>query len=844
MKCSNCGTELEEGVFFCRECGHKVASPKRFCRECGTPLASGAKFCESCGAKVDHAGGDYAHSVLIVHDSDDLTESDIPHDEGEEHTEQNSDEGQGLQSGSVVSETSADDADGEAEEKPLEYNYGKKDPSLLPKKATEKKPTKAKTKVADRKKTESAKPGKRESSTNVTAMIGKVKTKAQDKWGTFDLFCKIAVVTTAVATLLLLIALFSGRILPLIISILQIGGIVVAFLLYKGIIKVNKDWIKFAVLAAVIVLALFNLASYSWHLPHKTPNATPAQSAKTKSITPYNAADCIGKDRSVVRDNFVVAGFENVTEEEIADLDISQTGDVDRVVSVTINGVSDFSGNQEFAATSNVIITYHSFKKIHAPISSEEARTTNTDTLLELFKNAGFTNINVSEEYDLDPDMMETEQEISVSINGTDAFDKVSEFPVNSKVDIVVHFGYTKHTLNVIIDFTKNLFFSTYNVTLKVDGQTHTMTHGTDSEFEFALKEGTHTITFINANDSSIKQSETIELTDDMEVSYKISCHSERIDVEQLYLKTIKPDRNGFNEATNQTYTFLDCVFSIPDYYLEEPAEQEAAGSYFYAYENDDLAAMMYITGDTDVSISSEELDVFLTSVVTGMGEVNPTILDKKRITFLGMQSIEANMSATISERDCVVRVLLTDSSVSGGWFGIVLIQTDNAPYDYFGDYEKILETAKWVNGTPPTNPETEQTLETTPIEPAPVYYSTNDLQTAKKGNSGVFAYKKSGVYDIYQIIDFDEGYVYYFTDGNGNEICDKVKIVSGDLNNVVIITYHDGGTSWSEGLHFKWVNQPDHLVVEDSNHFEWDYYATNLNSALSIRNTKTIRNY
>ena len=128
---------------------------------------------------------------------------------------------------------------------------------------------------------------------------------------------------------------------------------------------------------------------------------------------------------------------------------------------------------------------------------------------------------------------------------------------------------------------------------------------------------------------------------------------------------------------------------------------------------------------------------------------------------------------------------------------------------------------------------------------PSPVSYSTNDLETAKKGNSGVFSYKsRGGSYDIYWIIDFDEGYVYWFTDGNGDSTCDRVAIVSGTLNDAVTITYHDGDSTWSNRLFFKWQNQPDHLVMQDHNGFTYDYYSTNLSSALSLRNARTIYDY
>lgn len=129
------------------------------------------------------------------------------------------------------------------------------------------------------------------------------------------------------------------------------------------------------------------------------------------------------------------------------------------------------------------------------------------------------------------------------------------------------------------------------------------------------------------------------------------------------------------------------------------------------------------------------------------------------------------------------------------------------------------------------------------PEKPSPVFYSTNDYEMAKRGNTGVFSYKsKSGSYDVYWIIDFDAGYVYFFTDGNGENFCDKVKIVSGHLNDKVTITWTDGGDEATWYLHFKYVNSPVTLVVNDHLGITTEFKTTDLGDALSIRNTKTIK--
>lgn len=85
---------------------------------------------------------------------------------------------------------------------------------------------------------------------------------------------------------------------------------------------------------------------------------------------------------------------------------------------------------------------------------------------------------------------------------------------------------------------------------------------------------------------------------------------------------------------------------------------------------------------------------------------------------------------------------------------------------------------------------------------------------------------------------------MYYFTDGNGENTCDRLKIQSGNLNDKVIITYHDGGDTWSYGLHFKYENHPETLIMNDNNGFEHKYSTIDLDDALELRSTKTIKDY
>lgn len=121
-------------------------------------------------------------------------------------------------------------------------------------------------------------------------------------------------------------------------------------------------------------------------------------------------------------------------------------------------------------------------------------------------------------------------------------------------------------------------------------------------------------------------------------------------------------------------------------------------------------------------------------------------------------------------------------------------------------------------------------------------YYTTNDTETAKKGNTGKYAYiDKSDTYDVYWVIDFDEGYVYNFTDGNEDNTCEKIKIESGNLNDGLKLAYKNSGNAWVKSIHFKYVDSPHQLVVVDNDYFKYEYSTTSLEKALELMKNKTM---
>ena len=115
--------------------------------------------------------------------------------------------------------------------------------------------------------------------------------------------------------------------------------------------------------------------------------------------------------------------------------------------------------------------------------------------------------------------------------------------------------------------------------------------------------------------------------------------------------------------------------------------------------------------------------------------------------------------------------------------------------------------------------------------------------RTDKMDVPGVVFFDYNGtLYDDKKI--FDEGYIYYFTEGNGEETCDKMAIDSGDLNSMLFFYFVDGEDVALYTVYFAWQRRPEHLIYRDEDGFEWDYYSTNLNRALNLRDSKEIYDY
>ncbi len=129
---------------------------------------------------------------------------------------------------------------------------------------------------------------------------------------------------------------------------------------------------------------------------------------------------------------------------------------------------------------------------------------------------------------------------------------------------------------------------------------------------------------------------------------------------------------------------------------------------------------------------------------------------------------------------------------------------------------------------------------------PTPQYsYWSGKSGKPSDGDSGIYSYVRTGtVYDNYVIIDFENNYVYFFADRDGNTRGERLMIEGGSLNKNIVLTYHMGGETWQVALHFKYAKMPNILCYEDGSPYSTEFVQTDLAKAIELLKTKKITAY
>ena len=490
-----------------------------------------------------------------------------------------------------------------------------------------------------------------------------------------------------------------------------------------------------------------------------------------------SSGDYAGMNYQEVSEELSKLGFKNISTEEIADLPSQGETKDGSVESVTIGGEA-FEAGGSFSKEAEVHIVYHTIKTLPLPIGADEISGKDYKEIGKLLSDSGFTNVEVKEVKDIDPEGAATDPYNEVTVSGSADFQKGDAVPFDAAISVFYHLPYEIFDVKVHIDFVPNIIFDKYRVEFFVDDESKkVLDHGEDFDGDMRLKAGTHKFSFKDVENASVEGEEDIEITSNSEVNITISCETDHIpvSVDSIY----KESDVGENQ--------IRINFESSDYYGKDHKEVV-----------DELKAIGF-TNITEQPLYDIELGI------TKEGSAD----------YVSINGSTDYQKGDIFNKDAAVIVP----------YHLKAEDDPNKPKETADTSEAAAEEQA-DEGTE-SGEDAQQTKNT-------IFNSTNDADTAKLGNSGKFSYIKKGPqYDLYYLIDFDEGVVYNFHYENGYVDGTVYTIGSGDLNSGLEAIYNDGEFTFY--LHFHYENNPAALIeLLDGEETKFD--AASIDDTLKIK--------
>lgn len=154
----------------------------------------------------------------------------------------------------------------------------------------------------------------------------------------------------------------------------------------------------------------------------------------------YDDTGFVGQNYQEVIRQLERSGFKYVSEEAVENLSIDDI-EKDYLVSEVKIGWSDsFDEDSKYPANLPVVVKYYTLETVDVPISSKDAQKSDYETVLKLFKDAGFANIKVVVEYDIITGWLTDDGDIeSVVINEDKKFYEDDSYRADAEVVITYH---------------------------------------------------------------------------------------------------------------------------------------------------------------------------------------------------------------------------------------------------------------------------------------------------------------------------------------------------------------------------------------------------------------------
>ena len=183
-----------------------------------------------------------------------------------------------------------------------------------------------------------------------------------------------------------------------------------------------------------------------------------------------------------------------------------------------------------------------------------------------------------------------------------------------------------------------------------------------------------------------------------------------------------KEDKNGFDEATNNIVEWWGHDLSLPSYYEADSSNNPISTQNYYANENGNNAALFQL----QISSTGTPKDALSDDFANSISSLGESLEDFEEIyrgttTLAGDDAYYSDFTCTVNDINFTGKVVATkhDNS-STNMYAFFLLQDNNSKYDYFNDFDKIIETATWGNDTEDTLSPTSTPTSTPTSEPTP----------------------------------------------------------------------------------------------------------------------------
>lgn len=153
---------------------------------------------------------------------------------------------------------------------------------------------------------------------------------------------------------------------------------------------------------------------------------------------PNDAALYIGRSYSFAVADFLNSGFTAIRTQESTDIHTDSVNGA--VLSVSVAGDTGFQAGNQVASDAPVVVEYYRQTVTPLPLASSDLGDAEYQALLKALYAAGFKNITVNEQYDLDPAAYEGKPTITMTVDGEVSFQNNFPLSVETPITVTAHF--------------------------------------------------------------------------------------------------------------------------------------------------------------------------------------------------------------------------------------------------------------------------------------------------------------------------------------------------------------------------------------------------------------------